>query len=60
MKDLEKLITECERNARADSEIDTSDIPPLTDEQLAQMKPSHLGRRKACRPAKKGIASGQL
>ena len=60
MKDLEKLIAECERNARPDSEIDTSDIPALTDEQLAQMKPSHLVRREACSPAKKGIASGQL
>jgi len=27
--------------ARPDSEIDTSDIPELTDEQLARMRPGH-------------------
>lgn len=34
MKDLE------------DDEIDYSDIPPLTDEELARMKPARLRRQK--------------
>ena len=29
-----------------DNEIDYSDIPPLTDEELARMKPARLRRQK--------------
>lgn len=55
MKDLDKFIAECEKNARPDSEINTSDIPALTDEQLRQMKPSHLVRREFYKPIKKSM-----
>ncbi len=30
-----------------DEEIDYSDIPPLTDEELARMKPARLHQRKS-------------
>lgn len=30
----------------ADDEIDYSDIPPLTDEELAKMKPARLRKQK--------------
>ena len=30
-----------------DEEIDYSDIPPLTDEELARMKPARLSRKNA-------------
>ena len=42
MTDLEQFIATCEAHAVPDSEIDFSDIPELTDEQIAQMKPSYL------------------
>ena len=42
MTDLEQFIATCEAHAVPDSEIDFSDIPELTDEQIAQMKPGHL------------------
>ena len=31
MTELETIISECEANAIPDSEIDTSEIPPVTD-----------------------------
>ena len=39
MRDIEELMAEYESNARPDSEINTSDIPALTDEQLALFRP---------------------
>ena len=42
MTDLEQFIATCEAHAVPDNEIDFSDIPELTDEQIAQMKSSHL------------------
>ena len=42
MTDLEQFIATCEAHAVPDTEIDFPDIPELTDEQIAQMKPSHL------------------
>ena len=35
-----------EMKERKDDEIDYSDIPPLTDEELAKMKPARLRRQK--------------
>ena len=37
MTDLEQFIATCEAHAVPDNEIDFSDIPELTDEQIAQM-----------------------
>ncbi len=53
MRDLDNIIAKCEENAVPDTEIDFSDIPPLTDEQLAQMKPCHLVNRDMWQPKKK-------
>lgn len=39
MKNTEEIMAKYEKNARPDCEIDTSDIPALTDEQLALFKP---------------------
>ena len=36
---LKEIMYKYEGNARPDSEIDTSDIPALTDEQLALFRP---------------------
>ncbi len=52
MTDLEKIIAKCEQNAVSDAEIDYSDIPPLTEEQLAHMKPCHLINRDIWQPKK--------
>ncbi len=56
MKNLEKIIQECEKNAIPDNKIDYSDIPPLTDEQLANMRPCHLINRNLWQPKKKVIS----
>lgn len=40
-------IEELERNKpKSDDEIDFSDIPPLTDEELAKFKPARLRQKK--------------
>lgn len=39
MKNIDEIMARYEENALPDSEIDTSDIPALTDEQLALFKP---------------------
>ncbi len=41
---------------KAFDNIDYSDIPPLTDEQLAKMKPCHLVNRDLWQPKKKVIS----
>ena len=48
MTDLEQFITACEARAVPDDEIDFSDIPELTGDQITQIRPSHLvcGNRK--------------
>jgi uncharacterized protein (DUF4415 family) len=52
MKITEKRLAEI----RAFKNTDFSDCPELTDEQLAQMKPSHLrGIMKNYRPIKKAV-----
>jgi len=56
MKNLEKMIAKCEANSVPDSAIDYSDIPPLTDEQLSQMKPCHLVNREMWKPMKKTVS----
>jgi len=53
MTDLEQFIATCEAHAVPDNEIDFSDIPELTDEQIAQMKPSHLVNKNMWKPPKK-------
>ena len=52
MKNIEERIAEIEKNARPDSAIDFSDIPELTDEQLKQLRPSHLVDRNIWKPRK--------
>ena len=43
----EEEIAELERNnPKSDDEIDYSDIPPLTEEELARMRQSRLRRQK--------------
>lgn len=49
MTELEKFITKCEENAVSDEQIDTSDIPELTEEDFTR------GHFKYWRPAKKSI-----
>ena len=47
MKNLEEFIANCKKNAIPDDQIDYSDCPPLTDEQLGQLQPCHLVKRSA-------------
>ena len=49
MTDLEKLIAKCEQNSVPDSQIDTSDIPELTEEDFSR------GHFKYWKPMKKSI-----
>lgn len=56
MTDLEQFIATCEAHAVPDNEIDFSDIPELTDEQVAQMKPSHLVNKNMWKPQKKVLS----
>ena len=56
MTDLEQFIAACEANAVPDSEIDFSDILELTDEQIAQLRPSHLVNKKMWKPQKKVVS----
>jgi len=49
MTELEKFITKCEANAVPDDQIDTSDIPELTESDFAR------GHFKYWRPMKKSI-----
>ena len=49
MNDLEKFIAKCEANAVPDEQIDTSDIPELTEEDFAR------GHFKYWKPVKKAI-----
>ncbi|MBR7024858.1 MAG: hypothetical protein IKI08_02460 [Selenomonadaceae bacterium] len=43
----EEEIAELDRNKpKSDDEIDYSDIPPLTDEELARMRRARLRRQK--------------
>jgi len=49
MKDLEAFIAKCEENAVPDSQIDTSDIPELTEEVFSR------GHFKYWKPVKKTI-----
>lgn len=37
--DLKKIVEQCEKNAIPDNEIDYSDIPAQTDEELAMFRP---------------------
>lgn len=39
MMTIEERISLFEKNARPDDEIDTSDIPPLTEEELKMFRP---------------------
>jgi uncharacterized protein (DUF4415 family) len=51
-----KIIEERLAEIKAFKNTDFSDCPELTDEQLAQMKPSHLrGIMKDYRPVKKTV-----
>ena len=56
MTDLEQFIATCEALAVPDRGIDFSDIPELTDEQIAQMKPSHLVNKNMWKPQKKVLS----
>ena len=56
MTDLEEFIAACEAHAIPDSKIDFSDIPELSDEQIAQMKPSHLVNKNMWKPQKKVLS----
>ena len=56
MTDLEEFIAACEAHAIPDSQIDFSDIPELSDEQIAQMKPSHLVNKNMWKPQKKVLS----
>lgn len=49
MQEFEKFIAKCEANAVPDSEINLTDAPELTDEQLSRM------RHRNWRPIKKTI-----
>lgn len=49
MTELKNFIAECERNAIPDEQIDTSDIPELTEEDFAR------GHFKYWKPTKKSI-----
>lgn len=42
----EELECLAELEKMTDDDIDYSDIPPLTDEELARMKPARLRRKK--------------
>jgi len=42
----EELECLAELEKMTDEDIDYSDIPPLTDEELARMKPARLRRKK--------------
>ena len=47
MKLSEEQIKRIRENApKSDDEIDFSDIPPLTDEELSRFKPARLRRQK--------------
>lgn len=56
MKDLEEFITRCEANSIPDEQIDTSDCPVLTAEQLSKLRPCHLVNRKLWKPQKKVLS----
>lgn len=45
-----------DNDIRSSKEIDFSDIPEMTDEQLAQLQPSHLRNPENYRPIKKKIS----
>ena len=49
MKDLEKFIAKCETNTIPDSQINTDDIPELTEEDFSR------GHFKYWKPVKKSI-----
>lgn len=49
MKDLEKFIAKCEANTISDSQINTDDIPELTEEDFSR------GHFKYWKPVKKSI-----
>lgn len=49
MTELDKLIAKCEANAVPDEQIDTSDLPELTEEDFAR------GHFKYWKPTKKCI-----
>ena len=49
MKDLEKFIAKCEANTIPDSQINTDDIPELTEEDFSR------GHFKYWKPVKKSI-----
>lgn len=49
MKDLERFIAKCEENAVPDSQINTKDIPEVTEEDFAR------GKFKYWKPVKKSI-----
>lgn len=49
MTDLEKFIAKCEANSVPDSQINTKDIPELTEEDFAR------GHFKYWKPVKKSI-----
>ena len=51
MTDLEQFIATCKAHAVPDS-----DIPELTDEQIAHMKPSHLVNKNMWKPQKKVLS----
>ena len=50
MTDLEQFITACEAHAVPDDEIDFSDIPELTGDQITQIRPSHLVNKAMWKP----------
>lgn len=53
MPDFDEKTTEIEKNVRSDSEIDYSDIPKLTEEQLSEPRQRYQVNRKFYRPIKK-------
>lgn len=56
MTDLEQFITACEAHAVPDDEIDFSDIPELTGDQITQIRPSHLVNKAMWKPQKKVLS----
>lgn len=51
MSRLDDIIAECEKNAVPDSEIDTSEIPPIND-----FSGFHFGNEKYYKPVKEQVS----
>ena len=52
---MKKITAKRLAEIKAFKNTDFSDAPELTDEQLSQMKSSHLRNRANCKPVKKTV-----